>query len=123
MLLWSAVLAVLAVATPVAAQTPPTAQVTRLACTADDLAEVEVTSADAFPVRNALTELQVGGISTSLSRYADDGDTHTLIFTMTPEEFDQLATGDLISVRYGRELETSYDQRDFGALDMTQLKP
>jgi hypothetical protein len=59
------------------------AHVTRLACTGDDAAEVELTSAEPFPVRNALTELHIGGVMSSLSRYADDGDTHTLIFLLS----------------------------------------
>ena len=100
MLHWPAMFAVLAVATTVAAQTPPTAQVTRLACTADDLAEVEVTSAEAFPVRNALTELEVGGVASSLSRYADDGDTHTLIFSFNRDQLRAISADDTAQVRY-----------------------
>jgi hypothetical protein len=85
--------------------------------------EVELYSSDEFTVRDQALVLRIGKTDFVLSRYSDDGDIHTLIFTLTPEEFDQLSTGDPISVRYGQELETSYEQRDFGALDMSQLRP
>jgi len=74
--------------------------VTRLACTTDDLAEIEVTSAEPFPVRNALTELHVGDVSTSLSRYGDDGDTHTLIFSLTRDQLLAISADDIAQVRY-----------------------
>jgi hypothetical protein len=73
--------------------------------------------------RRKAVVLGIGKMDFLLGRYAGDGDTHTLIFTLTPEEFDQLSTGDPISVRYGRDIETSYDQRAFGPIDMSQLKP
>ena len=76
------------------------AQVTRLACTIDDAAEIEVTSADPFPVRNALTELQIGDVSSSLSRYADDGDIHTLIFSLTRDQLLAIPADDSALVRY-----------------------
>jgi hypothetical protein len=76
------------------------AHVTRLACTTDDAAEIEVTSAEPFPVRNALTELQIGDVSSPLSRYADDGDTHTLIFSLTRDQLLAISTDDNAQVRY-----------------------
>ena len=76
------------------------AHVTRLTCTADDAAEIEVTSAEPFPVRNALTELHIGDLSTSLSRYGDDGDTHTLIFSLTRDQLMAISADDTAEVRY-----------------------
>jgi hypothetical protein len=85
--------------------------------------EIELYSSGEFTVRDEVLVLRIGKTDFLLSRYSDDGDIHTLIYTLTPEEFDQLSTGDPISVRYGRDIETSYDARDFGALDMSQLRP
>jgi hypothetical protein len=76
------------------------AHVTRLVCKGDDAAEVEVTSAEPFPVRNALTEVHIGGVISSLSRYADDGDTHTLIFLLTREQVLTMSLDDSGFVGY-----------------------
>jgi hypothetical protein len=86
--------------TSVAAALPRRAHVTRLACTTDDLAEIEVTSAEPFPVRNALTELQIGDVSSAFSRYADDGDLHTLMFSLTRDQLLAISADDTAQVRY-----------------------
>ncbi len=85
--------------TSVAAALTRRALVTRLACTTDDAAEIEVTSAEPFPVRNALTELQVGDVSSALSRYGDDGDLHTLIFSLSRDQFLAISPDDSAVVR------------------------
>ncbi len=56
--------------------------------------------ADPFPERNALTQLQAGPVVTSLSRYPDDGDLHTLIFTLTRDELFCVSSDDQAVVRY-----------------------
>jgi hypothetical protein len=86
--------------TSVAAALTRRAHVTRLACMTDDLAEIEVTSAEPFPVRNALTEIQIGDVSSALSRYGDDGDLHTLIFSLTREQFLAISADDDALVRH-----------------------
>lgn len=65
--------------------------------------EIEVTSSEGFPVRNELPVLRIGKQEALLSRYPNDGDTHKLIFTLTPEEFAQTSTGDPVTVQYGRD--------------------
>jgi len=102
MLPWFAALALVAqaAAQPIGSGEPFPAQVMRLACTTEDLAEIEVTSAEPFPVRNALTELHVGDVSSSLSRYADDGDTHTLIFSLTRDQLMVISAAADALVRY-----------------------
>jgi hypothetical protein len=85
--------------TSVEAALPRRAHVTRLACTTDSLAEIEVTSAEPFPVRNALTELHIGDVSSALSRYAN-GDLHTLIFSLTRDEFLAISADDSAFVGY-----------------------
>jgi len=82
-----------------------------------DGVEIELYSSEQFPVRNEVVVLSVGKADFLLSRYPDEGDLNRLIFTLTTDEFDQLASGDPITVRYGRDPDNSYDQRDFGLLD------
>jgi hypothetical protein len=87
-------------AQPIGGREPFSAQLARLACTSDDAAEIEVISAEPFPVRNALTELHIGGVSSSLSRYGDDGDLHTLIFSLTRDQLRAISVEDNGFVRY-----------------------
>jgi len=61
------------------------AQLARLECVPAGM-EVEVSSDTPFPVRNALVELRIGAVVSSLSRYAPDGDLHTLIFVLSDEQ-------------------------------------
>ncbi len=75
--------------------------------------EVEVTSERAFPVRNEITVLRIGSREFMYSRYPENGDTHTLIFTLTAEEFDKAGADDLVSVYYGRGGDLG-DRWDFG---------
>jgi len=92
------------------------AQVTRLACTTDDLAEIEVTSVEPFLVRNALTELRVGDVSSSISRYAADGDTHTLIFSLTRDQFLTISADESAFVRYNPS--NGHDMWLIGPIDL-----
>jgi hypothetical protein len=77
--------------------------------------EIELLSTEAFSVRDELTVLRIGDKEFTLSRYADDGNTNTLVFTLTPEEFAQIGNGDPVTVQYGRG--TSPDVWNFGTLD------
>ena len=63
--------------------------------------EIEVTSDREFPVRDELAVLRIGAHSFALSRYPDIGDTHTLIFTLTPEDFANTVATDEVTVQYG----------------------
>ncbi|MBV9387020.1 MAG: hypothetical protein JOZ78_11400 [Chroococcidiopsidaceae cyanobacterium CP_BM_ER_R8_30] len=76
--------------------------------------EIEVFSQDGFPVRDAKRVLQIGKHQFFLDRYKDD-DMHTLIFTLTNDEFAQVATGDPVRVQYGTE--PSQEWWDLGYLD------
>lgn len=77
-----------------------TARLTRLECVEPDSVELEVTSADPFPVRDALTELEVGSVLSTVSRYPPDGDLHGLIFSMSLDELNRISTDDQATVRY-----------------------
>ncbi len=78
--------------------------------------EVVVWASNGFPVRNEIAVLRIDSKEFMLSRYPESGDTQTLIFTLTPEEFAQTATGDLVTVQYGRGGESN-EQWNFGTLD------
>jgi hypothetical protein len=65
--------------------------------------EIEVTSDTPFPVRDELAILRMGEQSIALSRYPYTGDTHTLIFTLTAEQFALAKDGDQIWVQYGMD--------------------
>lgn len=62
--------------------------------------DITVTSAREFPVAGMLAVLRIGSQSFTLSRYVG-GDLHTLVFTLTIDEFDALDDGASVSVQYG----------------------
>jgi hypothetical protein len=82
--------------------------------------EVELTSATAFPVTDDLPRLRVGNRDIVMSRFADDGDTHKIIFRMTPQEFASLPNGAGMKVRYGDELANR--EWNFGKFDKAGLQ-
>ena len=81
--------------------------------------EIEVSSADAFPVINELWNLRIGTKDFVVSRYPSTGDTHTLIFTLTVEEFDRTTNGEPVIVQPGRDQVS--DRWVLGTLDKSQL--
>lgn len=83
--------------------------------------EIELHSTRPFPVRNEIVILRIGNEEFTKSRYADDGDLKTLIFTLTPTEYARINTGDKVTVYYGRNASTE-NKWDFGAMDKIQIK-
>ncbi len=81
--------------------------------------EIEVTSDTPFPARNELAILRIGSQAIAVSRYPDNGDTHTLIFALTPEQFAQVNSGDEVIVQYG--LGEADVQWSFGRLNKAAL--
>jgi len=67
----------------------------------------------AFPVIDSLVVLQIGSKVFNLSKFKN-GDTHTLVFTLTPEEFDGTRNESLISVHYEPDTQGHWD---FGFLE------
>jgi hypothetical protein len=63
--------------------------------------EIVLTSNQAFPVRDELAVLKIGNQEFNISRYPDTGETNTLIFTLTVEQFASTNDGDPIRVQYG----------------------
>jgi hypothetical protein len=64
-------------------------------------------------------ELRIGSEEFLLSRYPDNGDTHTLLFTLTRDEFAQVSSGDQVWVQYGRG--EVNERWNFGPLDKNLL--
>jgi hypothetical protein len=83
--------------------------------------EVELKSATAFHVTDELPRLRVGDHDVAVSRYADDGDTHKIIFKMTAQEFAQTPQGAAMKVRYGADAVVSHEW-DFGAIDKSSVQ-
>jgi hypothetical protein len=75
--------------------------------------EIEVYSPRAFPVVNSMAVLQVGTKVYKVSEFKN-GDPHTLIFTLTPEEFAATTNEALVIVRYEPDTQGHWD---FGFLE------
>jgi hypothetical protein len=78
--------------------------------------EIVVTSNAEFPVKDELAVLRIGDKNFALSRYPDTGETNSLIFTLTSEEFAQVSSGAPVFVQYGFG-DNSRVQWNFGTLD------
>ena len=75
--------------------------------------EIEVFSPHAFPVGNAMVVLQIGTKVFKISEFKN-GDPHTLIFTLTPDEFASTTDESLVTVRYDPDTQGHWD---FGFLE------
>jgi hypothetical protein len=64
--------------------------------------EIEVYSAQRFPVRNEIAVLRIGSQEFRLSSYPPGGDTRSLVFTLTLAEFARTNTGDPVTLYYGQ---------------------
>ena len=62
-------------------------------------AEIEVYSPRAFPATDATVVLQIGTKVFKVSEFKN-GDPHTLVFTLTPDEFASTRDESLITVHY-----------------------
>ncbi len=82
--------------------------------TIDSRVEIELRSTTEFR-QSDLPVLRIGNQEFTLSRYPEDGDMKTLIFMLTPDEFNNLASGERVIFQYGRG--NRNNRRDFGRLD------
>ncbi|HEX6290152.1 MAG TPA: hypothetical protein VFZ66_13240 [Herpetosiphonaceae bacterium] len=81
--------------------------------------EIELTSPNGFPVRNAMPVLRIGEHEFIMSRYKD-GSGRTLIFGLSAAEFAAVADGDPVTLLYGPYAGTQ--EWLFGRLDKRNLK-
>jgi hypothetical protein len=65
-------------------------------------AELELRSAEPFPVGDALPVLRIGDVEVLLSAFPEDGDTHRMIFTLTPADLRRLHGGEPMHMQMGR---------------------
>ncbi len=81
--------------------------------------EITVHSTLEFDVRDELVVLVIGDQEFTTSRSPEDGSLNELIFVLTLDEWNQLATGDPVRVQFGEDDAT--EQRNFGTLDKSLL--
>jgi hypothetical protein len=67
------------------------------------LFEIELTSNREFLPKGELLVLGIGDQQFTMSRYRETGDTNTVIFTLTSEQFAQLVDGAPVTVQYGTD--------------------
>ncbi|HYH46668.1 MAG TPA: hypothetical protein VEG34_13365 [Thermoanaerobaculia bacterium] len=80
--------------------------------------EIELRSNREFLPQGELLVLAVGDRRFARSRYREDGDTRTVIFTLTPEEFAALRDQDPLGVQYGSSAGGGWS---FGRLEKSRL--
>jgi len=81
--------------------------------------EIELTSNREFLPQGEMLVLRIGSQDFSLSRYPKTGETNTVIFSLTSEEFARVSQGDTVRVQYGNG--PSYNAWNFGKVDKTML--
>lgn len=81
--------------------------------------EITVNSTIQFDVRDELAVLMIGDQEFTTSRSPEDGNLNDLIFVLTLDEWNQVATGDPVSVQFG--LDDTLDTLNFGTLDKSLL--
>ncbi len=80
--------------------------------------EITVNSGAGFDVRDELVVMIIGDQQFTTSRSPDDGGLNELIFILTLDEWNQLATGDPVIVQFG---EDDDNPQSFGTLDKSLL--
>jgi hypothetical protein len=70
--------------------------------TVDGVVEIEVHSNRAFPILDQVIVLRIGDQEFLRSRSPENGDMKTLIFMLTPRQFDSLVDGAQMTVKFGR---------------------
>lgn len=81
----------------------------------DGAIEIELHSSREFPVRDEVVVLRIGTKEFLRSRSPADGSLNTLIFIVSTEDFDALADGEPLVVKYGRSKDgTDAPERDHG---------
>ena len=79
--------------------------------------EIELGSNREFLPQGEMLVLRIGSQEFSLSRYPATGETNTIVFTLTTEEFAQISQGDPMRVQYG----SGANSWNFGRVDKTML--
>ncbi len=105
-----------------AADTNTIQSITNVTPASGPAVDITLTSTRAFGVRNDILTLQIGTATFTLSHFSADGDTGTVIFTLTPAEFAATVTGAPVTIYYGSGSPADADAWQFGKLDKSLLK-
>jgi hypothetical protein len=70
--------------------------------TVDGVVEIEIQSNREFPIRDQVVVLRIGDKEFQRSRTPENGSLKTLIFMLTPAQFDALVDDAQMTVKYGR---------------------
>ena len=81
--------------------------------------EIELSSNREFLPQGEMLALRIGSQEFNLSRYPTTGETGTVVFTLTAEEWARVSQSDPVSVQYGSG--TNYNGWNFGKVDKTML--
>jgi hypothetical protein len=87
--------------------------------TLGDVVEIELNSNREFLPQGEMLVLRIGSREFNLSRYPTTGETNTVVFTLTADEWAGVLQGDNVAVQYG--LGTNYNAWSFGRVDKTML--
>ena len=87
--------------------------------TLGDTVEIELTSNREFLPQGEMLVLRIGSQEFNLSRYPNTGETSTVVFTLTAQEFASISQGDPVGVQYGSG--PNYNGWNFGRVDKTML--
>jgi hypothetical protein len=81
--------------------------------------EIELSSNREFLPQGEMLVLRIGSQEINLSRYPATGETGTVVFTLTADEWARVSQSDPVSVQYGSG--TNYIGWNFGKVDKTLL--
>jgi hypothetical protein len=81
--------------------------------------DIELNSNREFLPQGEMLVLRIGSQEFNLSRYPATGETTTVTFTLTADEWSRVSQGDPVAVQYGSG--TNYNGWDFGKVDKTML--
>jgi hypothetical protein len=82
--------------------------------------EIELASNREFLPHGELLVLRIGAQEFDLSRYPNTGDTRTVIFALTPEQFGRIVNGDAVTIHYGAQAPGR--GWNFGPVDKNMLR-
>ena len=87
--------------------------------TLGDTVEIELNSNREFLPQGEMLVLRIGSNEFNLSRYPATGETNTVVFTLTADEWSRVTQGDSVAVQYGAG--TNHNAWSFGKVDKTML--
>jgi len=81
--------------------------------------EIELSSNREFLPQGEMLVLRIGSQEFNMSRYPNSGETNTIVFMLTSEEFARVSQGDPVKVQYGSE--GNFNGWNFGKVDKGML--